>query len=1618
MRFRRFFATSVLAMGIGMSLGAVSASAAPSSDTFSSAGAIDIAGTRGTTTSDIAAGSRETGEPTVPGSNTAKTKWWRYVPASNGYVRFSTCSPTGMNPVPGMSLGLYTGSQVNLLTTVSQATNNCPAGYENAVLGPVLVTAGTYYYLQMGGANTIPAGDDDFNLTLDFNTAVPANDNWASATVISGGLPQSFAANSGLATVEPNEPRSDDYNERQTLWYRWTATANGTISVNNCSSTPESAMDSRIAVFTGSSPAVATDMSFVDDNDNGCPGAASNMSRVYVPVTNGTSYWIKLSNNGAVNYGFPYSLQIKWVTTPENGVVPSMYPTRFKVGTTVNVDFDGVWGGFPAPTYARQWRLCNAAGAACANISGATGTSYTPVVGDIGKTLVLQVTATNSNGSTSASSAPSEVIDNTPANDLWANRVNLGTGSTINYPDDNNWATHSESGEPSIGAFPGRNSVWYRWTPATSGDYVINNCVGGPAGLDFLDLMIGIRTGTTSLATTSEVGAKDDGCGPSRPYRTSMLFTATAGTNYTIEVASKSTGLTGAYTLSIAPAGDPVVTVQPSITGTAAPGGTLNLDVGDWISPTNIIPEIHWFSCNGVGTSCVDTGFSGTAFAVQGSQAGGTLRANVTLTNSYGTVTTSALSDVIAQDTDGDGVLDGLDTCPAVAGTKSNGCLPSDIVGTGVPTITGNLVTGQTLGTTNGTWTVNNDPLGYTLSYQWQRCNDATPGSCSNIGGATGNTYLLVAGDLARTIRVAVTATNADDTAQQFSFNTGFVTAPPAPPANTTPPAVSGNKVVGQTLSTTNGSWTPAGVTFTYEWLRCNDTTIGSCSAISSQTANTYTLAAADLGKYIRSRVTGANVSGSLPIASSATSIILGDTDGDGVPDVNDDCPTEAGPRANGCQPSDIVGAGIPTIVGPTTVGQTLSSNEGSWTVLNDPLGYTATYQWQRCEDATPASCSNIGGATSNTYVLVGADFGKRVRVNVTATNADDTAMQSSAISSVISQVPGNTVLPALSGTARVGATLSTTQGTWVPLGVPLANSWLRCDTTSIVSCSAIASQTGTTYTLVVADDGKYIRSRVTGSNGAGTTVAESAASAVVITDGDADGVPDASDTCPAQAGTKPNGCLPSDIVGAGVPALSGTLNVGQTIASSTGSWNVLNDPLGYSLSYQWQRCDDATIGSCSNIASATSSTYVLAAADYGKRVRVNVTATNADDSELQSSAISAVISQLPVNNTLPSFTGTTTQGFVLTGNQGSWTPGDAVLANAWLRCNDTTLGSCAVVGGQTGSTYTLVAADAAKYIRLRVTATTTAGPTIATSAASALIAADSDGDGVPNASDTCPSDAGARANGCPPSDIVPNGVPTLSGTLNVGQTVSSTTGSWTALYDPIGYSLSYQWQRCDDATVGSCTNIGGSTGGTHALVAADYGKRIRVNVTASNADDTALQSSAISNVVSQVPANTGPPAITGSATVGQILTASQGTWTPVDAVLTNAWLRCNDTTIGSCSVIAGQSGTNYTLAAADDGKYIRVRVTGTTAASSVNANSAATAQVITVLDGDGDGNPDSTDVCPTQASARPNGCPLSDIVGNGVPTISGTLKVSNTLTSTTGSWTVLNDPLDRKSVV
>jgi len=116
-----------------------------------------------------------------------------------------------------------------------------------------------------------------------------------------------------------------------------------------------------------------------------------------------------------------------------------------------------------------------------------------------------------------------------------------------------------------------------------------------------------------------------------------------------------------------------------------------------------------------------------------------------------------------------------------------------------VPAITGTTQEGSTLTGSSGSWS-GTTPITY--SYQWRRC-DKNGGSCSNINGATTSTYTLKAADVGHTVRVRVTAKNADGSAQATSDNTATIVKQPSAPTtvNGCPVTGSGTLDVSQITS-------------------------------------------------------------------------------------------------------------------------------------------------------------------------------------------------------------------------------------------------------------------------------------------------------------------------------------------------------------------------------------------------------------------------------------------------------------------------------------------------------------------------------------------------------------------------------------------------------------------------------------------------------------------------------------------------------------------------------------------------------------------------------------------------------------------------------------------------
>src|SRR2546423_1782961 len=97
---------------------------------------------------------------------------------------------------------------------------------------------------------------------------------------------------------------------------------------------------------------------------------------------------------------------------PPSNTTPPAISGDTTAGQTLTAS-TGTWDG-NGLRYASQWQRCDSSGAACAAVGGATASTYTTGNADVGSTMRVSVTATNSRGTASAVSAPSGVIPPPP----------------------------------------------------------------------------------------------------------------------------------------------------------------------------------------------------------------------------------------------------------------------------------------------------------------------------------------------------------------------------------------------------------------------------------------------------------------------------------------------------------------------------------------------------------------------------------------------------------------------------------------------------------------------------------------------------------------------------------------------------------------------------------------------------------------------------------------------------------------------------------------------------------------------------------------------------------------------------------------------------------------------------------------------------------------------------------------------------------------------------------------------------------------------------------------------------------------------------------------------------
>ena len=388
--------------------------------------------------------------------------------------------------------------------------------------------------------------------------------------------------------------------------------------------------------------------------------------------------------------------------------------------------------------------------------------------------------------------------------------------------------------------------------------------------------------------------------------------------------------------------------------------------------------------------------------------------------------------------------------------------------------------------------------------------------------------------------------------------------------------------------------------------------------------------------------------------------------------------------------------SGAPTITGPTQVGLTLAADTSAIADANGLVSVSYAYQWIRVD----GSEADIAGATSRTYEPVAADVGKTLKVRVAFTDdAGYSETRTSAATVEVTQAVtlvsnvgqparlveavGRDRVPRVSQGFRTGTntdgydlggvgvrfTLDSnldenihtiTFYIYESNGGRLGN--LRYTLTNLATLvsgavnlfeapagATLAARTD--YLLAVTSTGRYrpdfqidlTPSDSEDSGGAAGWIIENS----YRVDGDpSTGFNTAHSLNMRVLGRARTSPIPSvDLPASGAPAITGTAQVGLTLTADTSAIADANGLGSVSYSYQWIRVDGSAEA---DIAGATDRTYMLAAADEGKTLKVRVAFTDdAGFSEMLTSAATAVVVPLVLgplvsnaNQPPPTFTG------------------------------------------------------------------------------------------------------------------------------------------------------------------------------------------------------------------------------------------------------------------------------------------------------------------------------------------------------------------------------------------
>ena len=626
-----------------------------------------------------------------------------------------------------------------------------------------------------------------------------------------------------------------------------------------------------------------------------------------------------------------------------------------------------------------------------------------------------------------------------------------------------------------------------------------------------------------------------------------------------------------------------------------------------------------------------------------------------------------------------------------------------------------------------------------------------------------------------------------------------------------------------------------------------------------------------------------------------AVRVIATNDVGDGLASTEAKGTPAGGVSEQNAEPENTEPTGLPTIGGAPQVGEMLTADTSGIADEDGLDDVSYSYQWV-------AGDTDIDGATGSSYVLTSSEQGKTIKVKVSFTDdANNQETLTSAATVAIMPQADNAEL-----TVPIwSADMLVVEYTTVSIGAASADLFSNVGGSAGLHIKSLWSYTldrDLRLAFEEAVPGAADLTLQVGDLKLPFPAGSSGASSFKWTDVDVDwedGQTIAVSIFPTSLMEEPT----PNRDATGAPTISGTPQVDQTLTADTSAINDEDGLIGVSYRYQWIRSDN---GADSDIAGATSSTYTLVYADQGNTIKLTVNFTDdAENEETLTSVATVAVAAAPNREATgdPAISGTPQVDRTLTASISAIADQDGLDGVSY---NYQWTADGTDIQDATDSTYTPSLSDVGKTVKVKVSFTDDRNNAESrTSAATAVV------------TPTVPTQP-------------------LSLTVATGDEIQKLDASWQAPSSNGGSAVTgykVQWKEAADSwDTAADVSQTAVTGTTHTITGLTGGVEYAVRVIATNsAGDGLASAEAKGTPAAENNAPTGLPGISGTAQVGETLTASTANIDDEDG-LTNVSYRyqwiAND---GETDTeVEGATGSTYTLTAAAAGKTIKVKVSFT----------------------------------------------------------------------------------------